>query len=753
MKVMSVAEPVVRIGMGQEHGFKIRATAKAFKILSSGLYKDKIAAIIREVSTNAWDAHVASKITHRPIAVHLPNILEPFFSVRDYGTGLSHENMITIYTTYFESTKADDNDENGGFGLGSKSPLSYTQSFTVISRHGGRKMTYDVFLDDDEMPAIALRQDIEMETGEENGLEVIVPVTERYDIASFIERARKIYMYYPTKPVVSGVPNFEPTKREPLIQGDGYRLYKTAHYERAQAIMGVVAYPIDEKSLGAAQAKLLGKAPQSPPTDTWMRPVSSTTATFSKILALNIEIDFEIGDLDIQAGREELSYDAKTSQKIAERITAIQQHLTAQVQKRFSTCSNLREAMLMYYEMFLKDHTLSFLRPVITPTFNGQSISNSAIELSTKTFQNLTVDVFDYGGRETVSRTTIRMVTEIKKTMPDGATVLVRAKQHPSVNIGCDEETVLINDRPTYWVSRVRQWMDNNEIERVCALDCDDAEELEKVKAKLDGFKFVLVSELPKPETAEIERTTTTVKKFKNALRHNIIRGTYDDVMWPAATINTDEGGIYLLTRHNQLCLVPEAANPASTESVSAIISTAFLLGLLDPEKDTIYAVPATLSNFIKKNDAWVSLLDVIATRLKERYGSNEEIAVKIAQAKSWKVFKTHYLYWGHETIRGELPETHDVRKFIDEYIAQRGLQNVMDIPDNFLQYLGITNMPDHKDRELKPWWARILKKYPFLRLIERNFSEIAVTALQQAEYIKQVDAWEKMNKKATKQA
>lgn len=113
--------------------FRIRNSAKAFSILSSGLYANKIRAIIRELSCNAYDSHVAAGKSTEKFLVHLPNTFEPYFSIRDYGTGLSHDQVVNIYTTYFESTKTASNEFIGALGLGSKSPFSYTDNFTVVA--------------------------------------------------------------------------------------------------------------------------------------------------------------------------------------------------------------------------------------------------------------------------------------------------------------------------------------------------------------------------------------------------------------------------------------------------------------------------------------------------------------------------------------------------------------------------------------------------------------------------------------------
>ena len=73
--------------------YSIKASAKAFNILSDGLYSDKIAAPIRELATNAYDAHVANDNINTPFDVHLPSVAEPWFAIRDYGIGMSKQEL------------------------------------------------------------------------------------------------------------------------------------------------------------------------------------------------------------------------------------------------------------------------------------------------------------------------------------------------------------------------------------------------------------------------------------------------------------------------------------------------------------------------------------------------------------------------------------------------------------------------------------------------------------------------------------
>jgi HSP90 family molecular chaperone len=65
-------------------------TAHILGLLSSKLYSNKIQTAIRELCSNAWDAHVAAGNENIPFEVHLPNSLSPEFKVRDFGISMTN---------------------------------------------------------------------------------------------------------------------------------------------------------------------------------------------------------------------------------------------------------------------------------------------------------------------------------------------------------------------------------------------------------------------------------------------------------------------------------------------------------------------------------------------------------------------------------------------------------------------------------------------------------------------------------------
>ena len=126
---------------------QITMTPEMFSLLSSGVYTFKERAVIRELSCNAVDAQKEAGKENIPFHVHLPTRFEPYFEVRDFGTGLTHDKVMSLYLNYGASTKNDSNDYIGAMGIGSKSPFAIAQSFTVSSYVDGVVNKYSVYLE------------------------------------------------------------------------------------------------------------------------------------------------------------------------------------------------------------------------------------------------------------------------------------------------------------------------------------------------------------------------------------------------------------------------------------------------------------------------------------------------------------------------------------------------------------------------------------------------------------------------------
>lgn len=288
-------------------GFNMKASAKGFRIISTTLYKDPILAIVRELTCNGWDAHQMNKNLDKAIEVHLPNQFEPWFSVKDFGCGMSDDEIFGVYTTVFDSTKDDSNDVIGAMGLGSKTPFSYNngQSFTVKSTKNGLKAVYSAYLDKGE-PAITCMSE-PAPTDEPDGVEVIVPVRKE-DFSRFKDAANRVMPYFKSPAVET---NMTLPERK-FTQMAGYFTETNKNSWRSgdvYAVMGNVCYPLSES---------------------YIKDIQRVRSYFKNS---DLFIEFPIGELDVSASREELHYDDYTIENINKRVNVINGKFLDEAQK------------------------------------------------------------------------------------------------------------------------------------------------------------------------------------------------------------------------------------------------------------------------------------------------------------------------------------------------------------------------------------------------------------------------------------
>lgn len=294
--------------------FTIESSAKLFDILSSGIYKDKILAVIRELSCNAYDAHISANKKHTPFKLRLPTRLDPTFYVEDEGTGIDPDQINTIYWTYGRSSKTNSNDQIGALGLGSKSPFAYTKSsFVVKNRYQGAEHTYLCFINQDGKPDGSKVS--EEPTDKHPGVTVEFAVRTE-DVGAFRERTSRFFKRWSaTLPIfVDHSHDVIVQKVDKVIEGTDWYLEKTdrsvySDHQGAIAIQGNVPYPIEFGSIPKLPKEL-------------------------EIIASNpFIITFDMGEINFAASREALSYDERTCANIIARL----QEVRREVEKSFNT--------------------------------------------------------------------------------------------------------------------------------------------------------------------------------------------------------------------------------------------------------------------------------------------------------------------------------------------------------------------------------------------------------------------------------
>jgi hypothetical protein len=371
MKLNTERKNIESYGMNINVDFSIDMNGKAFSVLSDGMYSEIIPTIVRELSSNAYDSHVAAGKADVPFNVSCPSAFDPYFAVQDFGTGLKYyryegkmrnehegestifipgdirkkinginlivlndtettnigavlydnstdetviriagdwdegqiiiefDDTLVLYSTYFRSTKEQSNDYIGAFGLGSKTPLAYTDNFIVINRFDGTERIYNILTNEDGMPQINLMSSAE--TTEPNGLEVKIAVSPD-DYKEFKEAIVGQLKYFAPQPTICNDSVIMP---QPTYVGETFMIYEgleskgTGYYSRSYACVGNNAYEIQN-----VQSDLFGN---------------------------NLVLKFNVGEVMVTASREELKYDQETIKNIKNREAEAIEEYTAYV--------------------------------------------------------------------------------------------------------------------------------------------------------------------------------------------------------------------------------------------------------------------------------------------------------------------------------------------------------------------------------------------------------------------------------------
>lgn len=160
-------------------------------------YKYKIRTSVQELISNAIDAQVEAGNKDKPLKIQLPTRLEPTFKLRDYGTGMTPEIMDKIYRNMGASGSSHTNDKKGGFGIGGKSPLGFSDQYNIKTYVDGKFWFYVVYKNEQNGINVDLLQT--GNTNEPNGTEIQIPAKSD-QIRKFTEAACRATMFWDIQP-------------------------------------------------------------------------------------------------------------------------------------------------------------------------------------------------------------------------------------------------------------------------------------------------------------------------------------------------------------------------------------------------------------------------------------------------------------------------------------------------------------------------------------------------------------------------
>ena len=706
MKLNAAVNEVILSNVGTTGEFKIRNSAKAFKILSDGLYSNKIRAIIREISCNAVDSHIAAGKADLPFEVHLPTMYEPWFSVRDFGVGLDANQVINIYTTYFESTKTDSNDFIGALGLGSKSPFSYTENFTVTAIKDGIKRIYSAFINDVGVPSIAEMN--EEPTSEGNGVEVKFSVPNRYDFNTFRNEAQYVFSWFEHKPTITGIDNFQHhiiTYKEKNIIPGVHVLVDGG--DACTATMGNIPYPLNNV---AEADKHFG--------------------SLASLLKCNLILEFEIGELDFAASREQLSFVPFTIDNICKKLEELNTNLVGHLAAKANAITNEWERAFYLCE---QSQTRLYNAAVTEYVANTKfCLFDAKGYYGRKEFDFPVADLTDRG--LTIQGLSIR---SYKSQKLNEKSIYVQGSYIKSIPILVSKEAVFVlNDLKTGCLSRARYHFTNHNGGKYATVYCisHNAESVAERQVEYDKF----ISELHNPpivikasalQKQVKEKPLSTQGIMQMVKKSEWRRGFSREYAWASYGAEIDENETYYY-----VCLSNyEVINEDGTlylHSINTIRDLMDKCGIPAIANINIFGVRKNRIKELKELDNWVKLEEKL--KIETAKITDEHIAALVV-AELLDLYNNR-VYTNAKVAELVGPDS-DYAKYVSLYgNVKRSDGNVAQLSDLCAKY-GKAVQVEKIKKSIEKIKTALHAKYPLLKFMDSRVSNDDLV-----HYIKLVD-------------
>ena len=688
VKINSVVDTIERGGdVGEETPFTIEFNAKMARMLSKGIYQNVIRAPIRELSCNAIDSHRAAGKLDTPIRVHLPNNLEPYFEVQDFGLGLSHEKVMTFYNRYGASDKDTSNLDIGGFGIGGKAPFAYTTSFTVTSVWNGVRRHYAMYQNAAGKPSVSVMG--QEDTTDCNGVTVRMPVKSS-DFEAFRENAQETFRWFEHQPLVIGNSRYALPKAEyvPGFDSGTWRLLSSAkdrgYYYRSQvamAVMANVAYPIRADNVRDNLRHLLGYP---------------------------LVIDFANGELEPAVSREELNYDPLTVQVLETRIEGIMRDFGRMIEDRIKNCNTAWEAKVALVEISQDSSTNYILRTLVqggfTPRWRGQLVDSEtyAYWSNSKLFDKLSPAPVvqcvseTYRARSSSEIVVNRNTVIVLKDCADAGARCRKAYYDSSSRKG-----------RAYLVEGVSQDPANKDAVIWNATKCG---QVAKWLAWLGNPPTVLASSLPKPDKK--------VMTFKGAAwtgRGGNYHRAPKSANWNTEKdLTTDQGGFYVTIDG----LTPWKKDVGELD-LGTILNGAVTLNIL-PKGTQVWGINKTNSKLISGNPAWKEIHGFVSAALSTMIQAHqigtlmqEKAQLNAANSRCYGTAKEWLLRFGkcNNLLRRY---THEWQRICQAQVNNLDVDTMRTLARAV--HVKIDETVAQKAVDLESMWNQVITTYPLMR-------------------------------------
>jgi len=264
----------------------------ALGAVSRNLYSDSISSMVRELASNGVDANTEAG-SEKPVLVIVDKEGDDYYiEVKDEGLGMSANKFKNTYMKWFNSDKRDSDENIGGWGLGSKTPLAYQDSYEITTINNGILNSYIVGWDTETNLPIATL--LENSVTDKNSGTIVKVIIKNYDdVWKFYQACVKQLAYFNNVYVKHNIYGYD--NHFKIYENEFYKLRNQDRPfgDEMHIALGQVAYPINWNTLGIPRVDI---------------PVA---------------IKFDISELEVTLSREEINYTEPVIALVLEKIEKV----------------------------------------------------------------------------------------------------------------------------------------------------------------------------------------------------------------------------------------------------------------------------------------------------------------------------------------------------------------------------------------------------------------------------------------------
>lgn len=545
-------------------------------------------------------------------------------------------------------------------------------------------------------------------TDEGNGVEVKFSVTDRYDYNSFRHEAQEVFRWFKLIPKITGIEDFsvqaEVFKERDIAPGVHYR--NSNHYGGSIAIMGNIAYPLNKIS---EPRKYFGD--------------------LATLLDCGLALEFDIGELDFAASREELSYVPVTIASIKRKLEALNANLAIHVANKANAIDNfwLRAVYLQQHahENLFKAAVEKYVADTKFPLYDTTAYYGR------KSFK-FTVDKLLKDKGFTISSFSARNGSTHKHT---GGSDYINGNYVKVVEMEVAADAVFVfNDLKTGCVARARYHYANHNGGKHATVYCVDHNGAtpEEKEAAFDAFMLELYTPptIVKASTLEKQvrsKPTSSSGIMIMGLKSQCRRGYADSYTFRPITEPIDDNQTYYYVLLNNYQPVREDGTEIFVHSLKEQMDNCGVPAISDIR---VYGVRKSRSKEIQELDNWIPLED----KLKEETAKvgDRQIANLVA-AEMLDHYSTRI--YTNKNVAKMVGSTSDYAIYTAKYGGiTRATGNVSQLVSLCGAY-GKSVQVDTVKKEIEDMKKDLYLKYPLLKYLN-NASEQEI-----AEYIKLIDS------------